>query len=369
MNKIDPGKIARLLFLAAAVGISLYGMSMVLPGTGVWIAVLIIMFVLSVAVGWPLVPTELRGALGAGMPPESNPSLAAAISQAEARLKEAKARFEEAQTALDSAENAVETAEAAVPRNDEGVQAKQEAARLARLVFNEAQATYAIEQSQLDHLLQRGMPSGILGHSSVGTGLQYLMFGSLAAFVLYHLMQGITSSPPPGTTPRGMITLLISVVTVGIALILVLSTIVSQNFEEKRFSQGKEILTALLGVLGTIVGFYFGNTPDDSVSRLTSAVPVLRKIDAQNTTLSTRIEGGKSPYYYVAIFTPASISTAHGKSDDAGRIEINVGALDPNESIGVALNITDSAGRSSQYKYEAVTLPPTPPSSSDPPKE
>jgi hypothetical protein len=60
---------------------------------------------------------------------------------------------------------------------------------------------------------------------------------------------------------RGLITFLIAFTTVGIALILAISTVVLQDSPEndKRFDRGKQILTVLIGVLGTIVGFYFAS--------------------------------------------------------------------------------------------------------------
>jgi beta-lactam-binding protein with PASTA domain len=63
---------------------------------------------------------------------------------------------------------------------------------------------------------------------------------------------------------RGLITFLIAITTVGIALILALSTIVLKGGtdDDKRFDRGKQVLTILIGVLGTIVGFYFGSSLD-----------------------------------------------------------------------------------------------------------
>jgi len=65
---------------------------------------------------------------------------------------------------------------------------------------------------------------------------------------------------------RGLITFLIAITTVSIAVILALSTIILKGGEEddKRFDRGKQILTMLIGVLGTIVGFYYGSAVDNS---------------------------------------------------------------------------------------------------------
>jgi hypothetical protein len=64
---------------------------------------------------------------------------------------------------------------------------------------------------------------------------------------------------------RGLITFLIAISTVGIAIILAVSTVVSAQTadDDRRFDRGKQVLTILIGVLGTIVGFYFGSSTDN----------------------------------------------------------------------------------------------------------
>src|SRR5258708_34816528 len=59
---------------------------------------------------------------------------------------------------------------------------------------------------------------------------------------------------------RGLITFLFALSTVAIAIILAISTVIFPGEPEgdKRFDRGKQVLSVLIGVLGTIVGFYFG---------------------------------------------------------------------------------------------------------------
>jgi hypothetical protein len=64
---------------------------------------------------------------------------------------------------------------------------------------------------------------------------------------------------------------------VGIAIILAISTLVLTEGEEgdKRFDRGKQVLTILIGVLGTIVGFYFGSPteqPQISAPKVTTTM-------------------------------------------------------------------------------------------------
>lgn len=61
---------------------------------------------------------------------------------------------------------------------------------------------------------------------------------------------------------RGLITFLFGVATVGIALVIVLAVFLSTGSKEEiaeRFHMGKDILAVLIGVFGTIIGFYFGS--------------------------------------------------------------------------------------------------------------
>jgi hypothetical protein len=73
---------------------------------------------------------------------------------------------------------------------------------------------------------------------------------------------------------RGLITFLIAIATVGIAIILTVSTLVLPAGEDgdKRFDRGKQVLTALIGVLGTIVGFYFASAITSTQQAKTAAI-------------------------------------------------------------------------------------------------
>jgi hypothetical protein len=64
---------------------------------------------------------------------------------------------------------------------------------------------------------------------------------------------------------RGMITLFFGAGTIIIALVLTLAVLFQGRMKsEERFKNAKDILTILIGVLGTIIGFYFGSFRGES---------------------------------------------------------------------------------------------------------
>jgi hypothetical protein len=73
---------------------------------------------------------------------------------------------------------------------------------------------------------------------------------------------------------RGLITYLFAVVTIGTAVVLVLSALLGS--EKEKFDRGKEVLGLLLGVFGTMVGFYFASELNQKESQAQLSIsPIL----------------------------------------------------------------------------------------------
>jgi hypothetical protein len=110
---------------------------------------------------------------------------------------------------------------------------------------------------------------------------------------------------------RGLITFLITVSTIGLAFFMAIkafstaSSVQEKEEADNKYRRAREIFASLMGILGTIVGFYFGSA--EKVS------PLLNIADIQiiDKTIVSNITGGTEPYRYT--ITPSS--DAKGEND------------------------------------------------------
>jgi hypothetical protein len=168
---------------------------------------------------------------------------------------------------------------------------------------------------------------------------------------------------------RGLITYLFAVVTIGTAVVLVVSALTSPatKEEKERFERGREVLSLLLGVFGTIVGFYFGSelgsptAPATSTLQLTS--PLLLSsaelAPGQKTTITAHVSGGTPPYQFGTSLekdAPLEYSSAVA-ADGWIAVEIAAPASPGVKSFLVTLGVRDAAGQSTAQSREVRVSP------------
>lgn len=175
------------------------------------------------------------------------------------------------------------------------------------------------------------------------------------------------------TIARGLITFLVVITTMGIALILTISTTVfgtPADLEDKLFDRGKQVLTVLIGVLGTIVGFYFGSSPDSKSSQTTMAKePQTLAIapanlsdqqpkNGEKITISSFVSGGKGPYSYSITFSPPRvISDAKDIESTDGFIKQEFAVpetLDADKDVKYQIHVTDSDNNTADYNKDGT---------------
>lgn len=163
---------------------------------------------------------------------------------------------------------------------------------------------------------------------------------------------------------RGLITYLFAVVTIGTAVVLVVSALTGTEDEvhEKRFQRGKEILALLLGVFGTIVGFYFGSEmrqkPTESLMISKIHLSTDKAHSGESIVVQTHISGGQAPYKYGIGFDNEEVDTKEVVAQD-GWIEKKL--TTPTSSIERTVEVhfvaVDSAGSKSEA-YSPVAIKP-----------
>ncbi len=168
---------------------------------------------------------------------------------------------------------------------------------------------------------------------------------------------------------RGLITFLVAIITVSIALVIAVWVVASNGEPEAlkvRFSYAKDILATLVGILGTILGFYFGSAEKSTVDTL-----VLADIQFRAGQAITHASGGTAPYRYTIVTSDAeSKATRVSKvSKDGWIFESLPGAV--KGGTPVTVEVTDSrdrkASRTTGYQLEERESPQVPSNTSQPP--
>jgi hypothetical protein len=170
-------------------------------------------------------------------------------------------------------------------------------------------------------------------------------------------------------TARGLITFLIAVATVGIALTLTIFIVATDDTDPKnKFALGKEVLTALIGVLGTIVGFYFGASKESglhtaplSISALTADPMTVKKGVTAN--INGTIAGGEPPYDYTILLSQDGSKTliieAEGTSTDGSVKSTFVipDTVDSSKKLDITLEATDKSKAISKDRLDLELAP------------
>ena len=96
---------------------------------------------------------------------------------------------------------------------------------------------------------------------------------------------------------RGLITYFFALATIGVAITCAVATfIVPASQIDERVAKAKDVLTVLIGVLGTIIGFYFGSQGFGGAPlRIAEATPSLATAaPGGKVTIAATVRGGRS---------------------------------------------------------------------------
>jgi hypothetical protein len=137
---------------------------------------------------------------------------------------------------------------------------------------------------------------------------------------------------------RGLITFLVALTTVLLAIILALYAITAEDKEsvKERFSLGKEVLTTLVGILGTVLGFYFGSADKSLPNQLAIA-----ELKFHGQQLMTHISGGTPPYRYSITAPNQQFSKIEARLSKDGWV-VEVLDKQPPPGTPILVNVSDA---------------------------
>jgi hypothetical protein len=107
---------------------------------------------------------------------------------------------------------------------------------------------------------------------------------------------------------RGLITVTITFGTIFFALILIVQSFVGEggtnNEANERFRRAREVFAVLTGILGTIVGFYFGSVEREAREFVVSGA---RIVNVGGGAVVAQVENGTPPYHYRISFSEKAL--------------------------------------------------------------
>jgi len=179
----------------------------------------------------------------------------------------------------------------------------------------------------------------------------------LIGMAIFGFDKGVLASMSRTEFARGLITYLFAIVTIGTAVVLVVSALTGDGTErdKARFGQGKEVLSLLLGVFGTIVGYYFGaevstkGTTQEEILRLIPLRLSSAEVGAKEEfTLTTYVSGGRPPYFY-GIALDDGTPEPKAAVPENGWIEVKLAAPDVSgQDVKIKLLVRDDDGHTTQ---------------------
>jgi hypothetical protein len=151
------------------------------------------------------------------------------------------------------------------------------------------------------------MATGISSHlGSYLLGLFGILITAIIVYgIFYANFLSVMAQPDQA---RGLITFLFSISTIAIFLLIAVATFwIDKTQVDERFNKAKDLLTLMIGIFGTILGFYYGSLTKDLSEDNASArsmllanlsTPSIMVAPGDKTTISATFVGAAPPIKY-----------------------------------------------------------------------
>jgi hypothetical protein len=136
-----------------------------------------------------------------------------------------------------------------------------------------------------------GWPGVITEFALLATGLIVVLFIFWALFKT-DLITVLSNADQA----RGLITFLFAFITIAVIFVVVIAVLWMEKDEDidSRFSKAKDVITILVGILGTIIGFYFGNTRSGTTPTVVEPPPSIQSSAPTITTAPGAPQGSSA---------------------------------------------------------------------------
>lgn len=176
---------------------------------------------------------------------------------------------------------------------------------------------------------------------------------------------GVLDKLKDGEYARGLITYLFAVGTIGAVVILILAALTGSGATEERdarFDKAKEIFSLLIGIFGTIIGFYFGSIKAEAETGRTDlavAAPLVPDTVTAGEPVGviSSASGGSPPYLYSVGFDGAAGAGFVKRSQGWIREELPAPAVGRDSTVHVYVHVEDLAGDSATSVQQLVVRP------------
>ena len=171
---------------------------------------------------------------------------------------------------------------------------------------------------------------------------------------------------------RGVITFLVALSAIALAFMFAYQAFTDDKISDNGFRRGREVLTGITGILGTIVGFYFGSTD--------KAAPTRVEVDAkqEGSSLIAHVASGTSPYRVSVSFEPKEVKGVESLTSKDGWVIVPlasaqgatkatfeiIDAKDTKSTKTFELKAVSSAAAANGSDVKAPTAPPPIPATS-----
>lgn len=174
---------------------------------------------------------------------------------------------------------------------------------------------------------------------------------------------GVLTNLATGGYARGLITYLFAVGTIGVIVMLMLSALLGWSKGED-FDRAKDVLTVLIGIFGTIIGFYFGSVKAEEDAGTVPLTFASAEID--NDTLAAAgpfgvraaAAYGTPPYRFtLALGADPPVPADSAGADGHMASDLVAPEVPRDTTIVLVLRLEDAAGAVAERPFRLVIRP------------